>query len=261
MSRIIKILCVGDVVGSQGCDFLREKLTKFKKDNAIDLCIVNGENSAVGNGMLPSSCEHILTSGADMITGGNHSLKRREIHSYLDSSENVLRPENYGDGVWGRGYGIIDKGAYRVGVINLMGRVWLEGHRDPFETADRIIDELKKETKIILVDFHAEATAEKKALGYYLDGRVSAIFGTHTHIQTADAQIMKNGTGYITDLGMTGPEESVLGVKKEIIIEKFRKGFTTLFETADTPCFMQGCVFSIDRDTAKTVSVEAITVR
>lgn len=261
MSREIKVLCVGDVVGSVGCEFLRKKLSEFKRENKIDVCIVNGENSAVGNGMLPNSCNHIFTSGADFITGGNHSLKRREIFDYLDENENIIRPANYGDGVWGKGYGIIDKGAYRVGVINLLGRVWLEGHADPFETAEKIIAELKKETNIIFVDFHAEATAEKKALGYFLDGKVSAVYGTHTHIQTSDAQIMAAGTGYITDLGMTGPEESVLGVKKEIIIEKFRKGFTTMFETADTASFMQGCVFTVDRQSGKTVGVEAITVR
>ena len=261
MSREIKVLCIGDVVGNSGCEILRQKLTQIKRENNIDICIVNGENSAVGNGMLPNSCDHIFTSGADFITGGNHSLKRREIFEYLDREENIIRPANYGDGVWGRGYGIIDKGSYRVGVINLMGRVYLEGHADPFEAAENIIEELKKETKIIFVDFHAEATAEKKALGYYLDGKVSAVFGTHTHIQTSDAQIMSGGTGYITDLGMTGPEESVLGVKKEIIIEKFRKGFTTMFETADTPAFIQGCIFTVDRDSGKTVSVETITIR
>ena len=261
MSRNIKILCVGDVVGTGGCEFLRKKLTDFKRENNIDVCIVNGENSAVGNGMLPQSCNSIFTSGADFITGGNHSFKRRETYEYLDSADSVIRPANFGDGVWGKGYGIIDKGAYRVGVINLLGRVWLEGHLDPFETAEKIIDELKKETKIIIVDFHAEATAEKKALGYFLDGKISAVFGTHTHIQTSDAQIMTNGTGYITDLGMTVPEESVLGVKKEIIIEKFRKGFAPMFENADTPCFMQGCVFTIDRDTGKTVEATPVTVR
>lgn len=261
MSRNIKILCVGDVVGASGCEFLRKKLADFKKENNIDVCIVNGENSAVGNGMLPNSCNGIFTSGADFITGGNHSFKRREIYEYFEHTDSVIRPANFGDGVWGKGYGIIDKGAYRIGVINLLGRVWLEGHLDPFETAENIINELKKETKMIVVDFHAEATAEKKALGYYLDGKVSAVFGTHTHVQTSDAQIMCGGTGYITDLGMTGPEESVLGVKKEIIIEKFRKGFTTMFETADTPAFIQGCIFTVDRDSGKTVSVETITIR
>ena len=261
MSRKIKILCVGDVVSQQGCDFLRKKLPEFKKEHNIDACIVNGENSAVGNGMLPNSCNHIFTSGADIITGGNHSLKRREIFDYLDRTDNVIRPANYGNGVWGKGYGIIDKGAYKIGVINLLGRVWLEGHLDPFETAEQLISELKKETNVILIDFHAEATAEKKALGYYFDGKVSAVFGTHTHIQTSDAQILAEGTGYITDLGMTGPEESVLGVKKEIIIDKFRKGFSTMFETADTPCFMQGCVFTVDKESGKTVEISAVTVR
>lgn len=261
MSRIINVLCVGDVVGQSGCNFLRRKLAQFKTENNIDICIVNGENSAVGNGMLQGSCEHIFTSGADFITGGNHSLKRREFFEYLDKSDIVIRPANYGDGVWGKGFGIIDKGSYKVGVINLMGRVWLDGHENPFDTADKIIEILKEETKIIFVDFHAEATAEKKALSYYLDGKVSAIFGTHTHIQTADAQILTNGTGYITDLGMTGPEESVLGVKKEIIIEKFRKGFSSVFESADTPAFMQGCIFSVDCSSGKTVGITPITLR
>lgn len=261
MSRKINILCVGDVVGQKGCDFLRKKLPDFKRANNIDICIVNGENAAIGNGMLPNSCEHIFTSGADMITGGNHSFKRREIFEYLDKKENVIRPANFGDGVWGKGYGIIDKGSYKVGIINLLGRVWLEGHCCPFETAEKIIKEIQRETNIILVDFHAEATAEKKALGYFLDGKASAVFGTHTHVQTADAQILSGGTGYITDLGMTGPEESVLGVKKEIIIEKFRKGFTTMFETADTPCFMQGCIFTVDKESGKTVEVTPVNVR
>ena len=140
MSRNIKILCIGDVVGANGCEFLRKKLANFKKENNIDVCIVNGENSAVGNGMLPNSCSSIFTSGADFITGGNHSFKRHEIYEYLDREEAVIRPANFGDGVWGKGYGIIDKGAYKVGVINLLGRVWLEGHLDPFETAEKIID-------------------------------------------------------------------------------------------------------------------------
>lgn len=261
MSREIKILCVGDVVGTYGCETVRKLLPDFKRANGIDICIVNGENSADGNGMLPHSCEHLFTSGVDFITGGNHSLKRREIYEYLDGNESVIRPANYGDGVWGRGYGIIDRGAYKVGVINLMGRVWLDGFLDPFETAEKIIEKLSRETKIIFVDFHAESTSEKKALGYFLDGKVTAVYGTHTHIQTSDAQIMAGGTGYITDLGMTGPEESVLGIKKEIIIEKFRKGFTTKFETATTPAFMQGCVFTVDRDTGRTRLAEAVTVR
>ena len=167
MSREIKILCVGDVVGSQGCDFLRKTLSDYKRKHNIDICIVNGENSAVGNGMLPNSCNHIFTSGADFITGGNHSLKRREIFDYLDNNENVIRPANFGDGVWGKGWGIIDKGAYRVGVINLLGRVWLEGHADPFETAEKIIDILKKETNIILPLTYTMEKFLKAVIIYY----------------------------------------------------------------------------------------------
>lgn len=162
MQRLIKVLCIGDVVGRSGCDKLRDCLAAFKREHNIDVCIVNGENSAVGNGMLPHSCDHIFTSGADFITGGNHSLKRREIYEYLDSADSVIRPANYGEGVWGKGYGIIDKGAYRIGVINLMGQVWLDGFSNPFDCAEKIIEELKKETKIIFVDFHAESTSEKR---------------------------------------------------------------------------------------------------
>ena len=261
MAENIKILCIGDVVSSEGCEFLRKKLPTFKAENNIDVCIVNGENSAVGNGMLPNSCGHIFTSGADFITGGNHSLKRREIFEYLDSSDNVIRPANYGDDVWGKGYGIIDKCSYKVGVINILGSTYMDSIGNPFDIANECIEKLKEETNIIVVDFHAEATAEKKSLGFYLDGKVSAVYGTHTHVQTSDDVILENGTGYITDLGMTGPEISVLGVKKEIIIEKFRKGFTTMFETADTPCFMQGCIFTINKKTGKTVNIESVTVR
>ena len=259
MSRNIKILCVGDVVGASGCEFLRKKLADFKRENNIDVCIVNGENSAVGNGMLPQSCNSIFTSGADFITGGNHSFKRREIFEYLDSADAVIRPANFGDGVWGKGYGIIDKGAYSVGVINLLGRVWLEGHGDPFETAEKIIDELKKETKIIIVDFHAEATAEKKALGYFLDGKVSAIFGTHTHIQTSDAQVLANGTGYITDLGMTGVKDSVLGKDIEVCVHNFADPENRLpIKDAKGECIINGIVADIDISTRKCTAISII---
>ena len=216
MSRKIKILCVGDVVSQSGCDFLRKKLPEIKKEYGVDVCIVNGENSAVGNGMLPNSCEHIFTSGADMITGGNHSLKRREIYEYLDRNENVLRPANYGDGVWGKGFGIIDKGAYKIGVINLLGRVWLEGHSDPFQVAEEIINELKKETNIILVDFHAEATAEKKAFGYCFDGIVSAIFGNQVSI-TADGETITCTYENSVLTTQTSDELAYLGVKLSLV--------------------------------------------
>lgn len=261
MAQTVKILCIGDVVRKPGCDFLMSALPKFKKENNIDAVIVNGENSANGDGMLKMSCESIFAAGADFITGGDHTLRRREFYDYLDTSLSVIRPANYGDGTPGRGFGIIDKGAYKVGVINLLGTTWTDGFASPFNAADKIIEQLKKETNIVIIDFHAEATSEKKALGYFLDGKVSAVFGTHTHVQTSDAQVMSGGTGYITDVGMTGPEDSVLGIKKEIIIRKFCTGFTTMFEPADTPCFFQGCVFTVDRASGKCLNAESVTVR
>lgn len=261
MAETVKILCIGDVVRKQGCDFLMQALPKFKKDNNIDVCIVNGENSANGDGMLKSSCESIFAAGADFITGGDHTLRRREFYDYLDSSLSVIRPANYGEGTPGKGFGIIDKGAYKVGVVNLLGTVWTDGFQSPFNVIDGICNEIKEETDIIVVDFHAETTSEKKALGYFLDGKVSAVFGTHTHVQTSDACVLSGGTGYITDVGMTGPEESVLGIKKEIIIRKFCTGFTSMFEPADTPCFLQGCIFTVDRKSGKCLEARAVTVR
>ena len=261
MAQTVKILCIGDVVRKPGCDFLMSALPKYKAENNIDVVIVNGENSANGDGMLKSSCECLFAAGADFITGGDHTLRRREFYDYLDTSLSVIRPANYGDGTPGRGFGIIDKGAYKVGVINLLGTTWTDGFASPFNAADKIIEQLKKETNIVIIDFHAEATSEKKALGYFLDGKVSAVFGTHTHVQTSDAHVMSGGTGYITDVGMTGPEDSVLGIKKEIIIRKFCTGFTTMFEPADTPCFFQGCVFTVDRASGKCLNAESVTVR
>lgn len=261
MADTIKILCVGDVVRNPGCSFLMSALPKFKKENDIDVCIVNGENSANGDGMLKNSCESIFAAGADLITGGDHTLRRREFYDYIENNGSVLRPANIALSAPGRGVGIIDKGAYKVGVINLLGTTWTDGFESAFTAADREIEKLKKETNIIVVDFHAEATSEKKALGYYLDGRVSAVFGTHTHVQTSDACVLTGGTGYITDVGMTGPEDSVLGIKKEIIIRKFTTGFTTLFEPADTSCFMGGCVFTLDRRSGRCLSANAVCVR
>lgn len=261
MAETVRVLCVGDVVRNPGCDFLKKTLPKFKKDNNIDVCIVNGENSANGDGMLKVSCENLFAAGADFITGGDHSLRRREFYDYIDNSLSVIRPANYGEGAPGKGFGIIDKGAYKIGVVNLLGTVWTDGFESPFKVIDDILVELKKETNIIFVDLHAEATSEKKAFGHFVDGKVSAVFGTHTHVQTSDACVLTCGTGYITDVGMTGPEDSVIGIKKEIIIRKFCTGFTTMFEPADTPCFFQGCIFTVDRASGKCLGASPVTVR
>ncbi len=260
MENTVKILAVGDVVSQAGCDRLREVLPALKKQKEIDAVIVNGENSAVGNGMTAFSCEHIFSSGADVITGGNHSFKRREFYDTLDNSLSILRPANYSDDCVGRGYMILDKGSFRIGVVNMLGVTFLEPLRNPFVLIDEIIEKLKKEVKIIVVDFHAEATSEKRSFGFYVDGRVSAVFGTHTHVQTADEQILKGGTGYITDVGMTGPYYSVIGVKPELAIERQKTNMPVRFETATGECRLQGIIFETDKQTGKCVAVERISI-
>ena len=255
----MKILTIGDIVSRQGCDYLRKELPRLKKESGADLVIANGENSAIGNGILPQSADFILDSGVDVITLGNHSLKRREIYDYLDSNKPVIRPANYHSSAPGKGYIIIDKGYCQVAVINLQGIVYLEPQRNPFSVIDKVLEEIQAEgIKIIIVDFHAEATSEKKAMGFYLDGRISALFGTHTHIQTSDNQILPKGTGYITDIGMTGPYYSVLGVNPDCIIEKLKTGLPVRFKNDDGPCVMEGCLFEIDNSTGKTVNTTQI---
>lgn len=255
----MKILAIGDVVSSQGCEYLMKTLPALKREFGIDLTIVNGENSATGNGMHPKSADFLLNCGADVITGGNHTLKRREIYEYLDSSKPVIRPANLYRTAPGRGYEIIDMLKYKVGIINLIGVVYMDNNENPFDCAQRLVKELKeKGCKIIIVDFHAEATGEKRALGYFLDGEVSAVFGTHTHVQTADEQILPNSTGYITDIGMTGPVHSVLGVKVELAIEKTKTNLPVRFETPDGECRLEGCIFEIDEKTGKTINITRI---
>lgn len=258
----MNILCIGDVCGSIGCDFLRAKLPAFKKLKAIDMVIANGENSADGNGIMPASAEHLFSSGVDVITGGNHSFQRREAMNLYDNNDRVLRPANYPAGTPGNGTAILDFGYTSVAVINLLGVVYLPSMDDPFVSADRLVKQAKDSgAKIIILDFHAEATAEKRGIGFYLDGKVSAVFGTHTHVQTADEQILPHGTGYITDLGMTGPVQSVLGVKPEIAISKMKNKLPVRFENADDPCMLNGCIFEIDPYNGKTVDIERVNIQ
>ena len=255
----MRILAIGDIVGTIGCKFLREKLPQLKKTEGIDLVIANGENSADGNGITPSAANFIFSSGVDIITGGNHSFRRKECYPMYDESPFLLRPANYPDGTTpGKGFAVYDFGRIQVGVINLMGCMFLESLDDPFSTADKLIEKLG--TRITVVDFHAEATAEKLALAYYLDGRVSAFFGTHTHVQTADEMILPNGTGYITDVGMTGPAVSVLGVKKELAIKKFREKLPVRFETADGKCKMNCIIYEINEKNGTTISLKRLEI-
>ena len=257
----MRILMIGDVVGAPGCDFVRRRLPALKKCKGVDLCIANGENSAVGNGILPASAQHLFDSGVDFITTGNHAFHRREMYPFFDERRDVIRPANFPDDNPGRGFSVIDMGRTQVAVLNLSGNAFLsENYENAFLCADRMLRQLRQ-YRIILVDLHAESTGEKRALGFYLDGKVSVVAGTHTHVQTADEQILPGGTGYITDLGMTGPKQSVLGVKSEIIIGKMRTGMPARFDVPDTDeCILTGCLFDVDEKTGKTVSVERISV-
>lgn len=254
----MNILALGDVVSQTGCEFVRKKLPALKKLKNIKLCIANAENSAKGNGMTPESVKHLFNSGVDLVTGGNHTFRRSEVYDFLDQRNDVVRPYNYPDGAPGKGIAFIDLGYTTVAVINLLGTTDMESVGNPFLAADKALKEAEN-SKIVLVDFHAEATSEKKALGFYLSGKVSAIFGTHTHVQTADECILDGGTGYITDLGMCGVKNSVLGVKKELIIRKFKTNLPVRFEAEENKeCIINGCIFDIDEKSGKCVNVERI---
>ncbi|MGN1137842.1 MAG: TIGR00282 family metallophosphoesterase [Ruminococcus sp.] len=256
----MRVLCIGDVVGKIGCEFLREKLPKLKREKNIDLTICNGENSADGNGITPTSAEHLFDSGVNVITLGNHSFRRREMYDYLDRSSTVIRPANFPVGTTpGVGCCTVDMGRLQVRVINLMGTMLMENNlENPFHKIDKILQEA--EEKIVIVDFHAEATSEKLAFVNYVDGRVSAVFGTHTHVQTSDEHIFSGGTGYITDVGMTGPMESVLGVDPEIVIKKFKTQMPVRFDLKKGKCKMECIIFDIDDKTGKTFFCERMRI-
>lgn len=258
----MKILAIGDVVGSCGSKYLRKILPKIKGENKIDLIIANGENSADGNGVTPYSANFLFDSGVDVITTGNHAFRRREIYNLFDTNKRLIRPLNYPSGnTPGDGYCIIDNLKTKVIIINLMGTIFMESLDCPFKAVNKILKRFQHEKSIIVVDFHAEATSEKRALGFYLDGRVSAIFGTHTHIPTADQTILKNGTGYITDVGMTGVEESVLGVKKEIIIKKLTTKMPIRFDYEKGKCKLDCVIFDIDEKSCKTKDLRRFTFK
>ena len=256
----MKVLCIGDVVAGVGCRFVRNRLPALKKSMGIDIVVCNGENSADGNGVLPTSADHLFQSGVDVITLGNHAFRRREIYDYMEDNEYIIRPVNYpSPSTPGRGVCVLDCGRYSLAVVNVIGNVYNPSPLDcPFRSLDKIVDNL--DANIVLVDIHAEATSEKRSLGFYLDGRVSAVFGTHTHVQTADEQILPGGTGYITDLGMTGPVNSVLGIRPEITVSSFRDKLPARFEPVQGECSMGCVIFEIDEKTGKTVSVERLLV-
>jgi len=242
-----KVLAVGDVVGNPGMDRIRRSLRYLKRKTGADFVIVNGENAAVV-GMTPQQGEDILDAGADVITMGNHTWAKREITDYMDDCPQILRPLNYAPQVPGRGFRVFDTKAGPVAVIDLIGRCNMDyGPDNPFLAVEKALKDI--DAKIILVEIHAEATSEKLAMGYMLDGRVSAVWGTHTHVPTADAQVLPKGTGYVTDLGMTGPRHSVLGIQPRLSIAKFRGDLTERYRWAEGETKLEAVLFTIDAAT------------
>ena len=251
-----KVLAVGDVVGGPGMDRISRSLRYLKRKTEADFVIVNGENASVV-GLTPEQAEDILDAGADVITMGNHTWGKREIVPYMDECDRILRPANYAPQVPGRGFGIFDTKAGPIAVIDLIGRCNMDyGPDNPFLMIDKILKEI--DTKLIFVELHAEATSEKLAMGYMLDGRISAMWGTHTHVPTADAQILPKGTGYVTDLGMTGPKHSVLGIRPELSIQKFRGDLTERYKWAGGPTKMEAVLFTIDTNTGLCKKAERV---
>ncbi len=259
MQSTYNILAVGDTVGSSGVEHLTQKLWGIRKYYEIDLTIINGENSADGNGMLPQSIEDLLAAGADIVTGGNHSFRRREVYGYLDDSRVCIRPANMPSTTPGFGYAIYESGGMRTLVISLLGTVYMESLESPFTCADKILEQNRGKYDLAVVDIHAEATSEKAALARYLDGRVNVVFGTHTHVPTADTRILPKGTGFVTDLGMVGVSESILGVNCDTIIEKFLTHMPTRFNQAEGDVVADAVVFRLDKESGKCVSAERIS--
>ena len=252
----MKLLAIGDVVGEPGLMHLSRHLRQLRRDTGADFVVVNGENAS-GVGLTPAQAEEIFDAGADVITLGNHSFSRREICDYLDDCPRILRPANYAPQVPGRGWGEFETKFGTVAVISLQGRCAMDFSPDnPFLLVEKILPKLS--TRLIFIDFHAEATSEKLAMGYMLDGRISALWGTHTHVPTADTQILPRGTGYVTDLGMTGPMHSVLGIRPELSIAKFRGDLTSRYQWANGPTKLEAVLFTIDTATGLCRKTERV---
>lgn len=250
----MKILAIGDVIGSPGRTYLKENLESIKKEFSIDFVIANGENSSGGLGMNPKSFNELIDAGVNAITLGNHTWRKKDILKVIDDSK-VIRPINYLDGTAGRGFRFFNVNNKKVLVINAVGRVYMEPVNNPFLAVRNIVNELSEKSDIIIVDFHAEATSEKIAMGYLLDGKVNLLFGTHTHVQTADDKLLPKGSAYISDVGMTGPKESIIGCDKSIIITSFLTEIPEKKSVATGEVQFNGVVIKVDDETNKTTSI------
>ena len=255
----MRILTVGDIVGNCGVNKFKAELQGIKNEYGIDFVIVNGENAAEGMGITVKNFKDIISAGADCVTMGNHTWGKKEVFQIIDDPK-ILRPINYPEGVCGRGFNIYDCNEKKIAVINAMGRAEINVQTEnPFLQVKKLVDEIKNQVDIIILDFHAEATAEKQAMGYFLDGDITVIFGTHTHVQTADEKILEKGTGYITDIGMTGPKFSVIGMDREVALKRFLTALPEKYKIAEGECILNACIFEIDNNTNKVTRIERIT--
>jgi len=255
----VKLLFVGDVVGGLGRRTLASVLPGLRERHQPDWVVVNGENSAGGVGITEKTARELFETGADAITLGNHAYRHREVYGFLDREERIVRPANYPKGSPGRGHTVVERDGKRLGVANLSGQLFMEAVRSPFSEANAILSELRGKSDHVLLDMHAEATSEKVALGWYVDGRVTACVGTHTHVPTADARVLAGGTAYITDVGMTGPRGGVIGVKRELAIERFLTLTQVKFETSEEDPWLMGVLIEAGDD-GRATSIEQLLV-
>ena len=254
-----RLLFCGDVVGEPGRRALSATLPALIEEHKPDFVVTNGENVAGGLGITQRTAEKIFAAGTDVITTGNHVYRHRDVYAYLDNTDRIVRPANYLDGNPGRGYTVIEKDGVRWAIVNLSGTVFLDAARSPFLVVDSLLDRLEKEADLIFVDFHAEATSEKVAMGWHLDGRVLAVVGTHTHVPTADGRVLPGGTAYISDVGMTGSRAGVIGVKREQILERFLTQLPVRFEGAEEDPWVMACLITTDGGN-RASSIEQILV-
>ena len=256
----LRILAIGDVTSPSGIEHLKKNLWKFRKDNKIDFCVVNGENASFITGISPELAEVLLRAGADCITGGNHTMHNKKTYTYMEEQKELLRPINFGDSAPGRGYTILDANGYRILVINAMGNVHIEPNLDsPFVYIDRVLEREAGNYDFSILDIHAEATGEKLALGYAYDGKINVIFGTHTHVKTADWQILPLGTGYITDIGMCGESGGIIGMEASCVVERMRTHLPLPFKAASGVCRADGVIFTLDTSSGKVTDITSVT--
>ena len=254
----MRVLAIGDIVGVKSVEYLRSKLWGFRKENRIDFVIANGENVNDIFGLGIDEAKELLDCGVDVITTGNHVWGRRDIYDFLDNSDSIIRPVNYPPKSPGSGYTIVNVDGFKILCINVLGTVFMDSHTSPFEAVEAVLVREEGNFDIALLDVHAEATSEKLAMGYYFDGRITATFGTHTHVQTADERVLPSGSGYITDLGMTGPVDGILGVDKEAVLYRFLTQMPKRYVVATGDIEVQGAIFDIDPFAKKTLSVTRV---